>query len=146
MHLKLVPLAVVGALLTTASDVSAQPVIDATRTGDHRTLQALVGVDTDLDELQFIPTRLKLALALERLNHLDEAERLRRTLRRRTALVCKRERRHRFHFRNHVDDARLAAGERLIQSAGEGAGFFDADALGARGLGQLGEIDILELP
>jgi hypothetical protein len=52
MHLKLVPLAVVGALLTTASDVSAQPVIDATRTGDHRTLQALVGVDTDLDEPQ----------------------------------------------------------------------------------------------
>ena len=55
MHLRLLPLAVAGALLTAASDVSAQqvlPVIDATREGDHRTLQALVGIGADLDATQ----------------------------------------------------------------------------------------------
>lgn len=55
MHLRLLPFAVAGALLTGASSTSAQPVspvIDATRESDHRSLQALVGNGADLNATQ----------------------------------------------------------------------------------------------
>lgn len=55
MSFRLLPLAVVCAMLTGASNVSAQsvsPVIDATRESDHRTLEALVDSGADLDEAQ----------------------------------------------------------------------------------------------
>jgi ankyrin repeat protein len=55
MHFRLVPLAVVCAMLTGASITSAQhvsPVIDATRESDHGTLEALVDSGADLDGAQ----------------------------------------------------------------------------------------------
>jgi ankyrin repeat protein len=55
MNFRQLPLAVVCAMLVGAPDASAQydsPVIDATREGDHRALEALVGSGADLDDAQ----------------------------------------------------------------------------------------------